>query len=234
MISLIKEGNLLDSEAALNPWESESKVHIICATNRHGISNDPNSVSFQLRDKYNAPIENKKWGLTHEIGGVFTTNDFNFWAQAQARAYAIVCHEWWDMESQNYSRAIQGLNDWLDEIFNNGLAINSISRDLALQELRESALNKLADTRANPLDTLTRLLQETQSRVNPLLRIPLMATWSPEYCRELLKVMQSSRTNLVLYLWARSVESVRATVLKFPWLFREVPALTQEELRLVA
>jgi hypothetical protein len=46
--------------------------------------------------------------------------------------------------------------------------------------------------------------------------------------------MNSSPTNLVLYIGDNTRELVKATLLKFPRLYRSIPALADESLELAA
>ncbi len=67
------------------------------------------------------------------------------------------------------------------------------------------------------------------------MRVPLMASSSPDDCAELFHIMEDARANLVVYMLAQSRDMVKATLIKFPRLRHViVPAMDNWELELVA
>lgn len=99
-------------------------------------------------------------------------------------------------------------------------------------ELRMSALS-LADT-DKYLVQQERIIRETRLKINPLLRMPLMATASPEDCARLFEVMEQTRANLVVYMLSGARDMVNATIIRFPNLRKLIPALADDELELAA
>ncbi len=79
-----------------------------------------------------------------------------------------------------------------------------------------------------------RIIRKTRVALNPLMRMPLMATSSVTDCARLFEVMQQARANLVVYMMAPSRDMVTATLIAFPNLKKLIPALADEELQLAA
>ncbi len=224
---------MLDPNARLNPWEQNNGVHVACATNRSWVSNHPSSVTYQIVDRFGVHFHSTEGRSIEEIGWVFSTDKFDFTDSVRARAYAIVCHKGWDMRDQDYTQADIGLAKWLELIHSDWLVVNKHKTIREIQSLRWDIPSLLTLEGEDFLLELERAIQDTRSRIDPLVRIALMARWLPEEMQKLLHIMHTSPTNLVLYTTPWNPE-LRATVLKFPWLFREIPALADEELQLAA
>jgi predicted membrane GTPase involved in stress response len=241
MIVTIRTENILDESGDLNAWESISGINIICASWPKWMSEDPDSVSQQIIVRYNAvfnEVPSDEPGQLGGIGKLFMTQPFQF-SEVQARAFSIVCHlDDNGLAGQNYRYTMRGMEAGLKTIVDDGLTINELKKKEAMTSLRWDITAIMgmdtSDLWDELIQTLESVLQNTQSRIRPIVRAPLMATGSPEDCRNILRIMQASQARIALYSWPRWVVDMKATVLKFPGMFREIPELAREELRLVA
>lgn len=235
MISLVRSWDISGVTEPLNPLEERNWVKIVSLSNRIWSSNDPRSIISQVRWKFSVNYNSLDWCFPENIGGVFSTPDFVFRDEIKGRAFAIVWHDGGDMQDGDYSRAETGLTNWLERIYREVIRWNQSVSIEALRWLDEyfaSLVDWWVDL--SRLDEIIDTVRSTKARLNPLLRIPLFARESPEDCERLLGVMNNSPTNLVLYIGDNTRELVKATLLKFPRLYRTIPALADESLELAA
>ncbi len=225
-IKQFNTGNILHTDT-LNPWEDSNGVYIVCATERTGTNSIPASIAYRIQkqfpDTHFAAI-GKHQSQIHKIGGVFSAG-VSFTESVRAHIFGVVCHEWWDMHTQDYSRAVEWMTEGLKFIAENGLSVNSVKINEALKKFRVESLSLLNrnDITLQQLAELNqKLLDEYERTRNPIVRIALMATWSPQACSELLKTMDASPLNLALYL--PSVGVISAAVQAHPRLF-SIPAV---------
>ena len=236
MIERIRIGiDMLDAKRSFNPWERESWVKILCATNTAWRSEDMRSISWQVEKRFNVPFQHEKsWRYIWNLWDIFETWQFNFWKQVKASAHAIVCHLGGDMSDQNYTTAREGLDIGLEKIHHQIAESDPIRNSAILREY-DDWLEPMNLT--NPELSLRQhesLIKSIRLKLNPLMRIPLMASGSPEDCARLFEIMEKSRANLVVYMLIDARDLVEATIIQFPQLKQTIPALTDEELQLAA
>ena len=236
MIERIRIGiDMLDVKRSFNPWERESWVKILCATNTVWRSEDMRSISWQVEKRFDVPFQHEKsWRYIWNLWDIFETWQFNFWKQVKASAHAIVCHLGGDMSDQNYTTAREGLD----------IGLEKIHHQIAESDpIRKSAILREYDDRLEPMNLTNpelslrqheSLIKSIRLKLNPLMRIPLMASGSPEDCARLFEIMEKSRANLVVYMLIDARDLVEATIIQFPQLKQTIPALTDEELQLAA
>ena len=236
MIERIRIGiDMLDAKRSFNPWERESWVKILCATNTAWRSEDMRSISWQVEKRFNVPFQHEKsWRYIWNLWDIFETWQFNFWKQVKASAHAIVCHLGGDMSDQNYTTAREGLDIGLEKIHHQIAESDPIRNSAILREYDDwlEPMNLM-----NPELSLRQhesLIKSIRLKLNPLMRIPLMASGSPEDCARLFEIMEKSRANLVVYMLIDARDLVEATIIQFPQLKQTIPALTDEELQLAA
>ena len=236
MIERIRIGiDMLDAKRSFNPWERESWVKILCATNTVWRSEDMRSISWQVEKRFDVPFQHEKsWRYIWNLWDIFETWQFNFWKQVKASAHAIVCHLGGDMSDQNYTTAREGLDIGLEKIHHQIAESDPIRNSAILREY-DDWLEPMNLT--NPELSLRQhesLIKSIRLKLNPLMRIPLMASGSPEDCARLFEIMEKSRANLVVYMLIDARDLVEATIIQFPQLKQTIPALTDEELQLAA
>ena len=236
MIERIRIGiDMLDAKRSFNPWERESWVKILCATNTVWRSEDMRSISWQVEKRFDVPFQHEKsWRYIWNLWDIFETWQFNFWKQVKASAHAIVCHLGGDMSDQNYTTAREGLDIGLEKIHHQIAESDPIRNSAILREYDDwlEPMNLM-----NPELSLRQhesLIKSIRLKLNPLMRIPLMASGSPEDCARLFEIMEKSRANLVVYMLIDARDLVEATIIQFPQLKQTIPALTDEELQLAA
>ena len=236
MIERIRIGiDMLDAKRSFNPWERESWVKILCATNTAWRSEDMRSISWQVEKRFDVPFQHEKsWRYIWNLWDIFETWQFNFWKQVKASAHAIVCHLGGDMSDQNYTTAREGLDIGLEKIHHQIAESDPIRNSAILREYDDwlEPMNLM-----NPELSLRQhesLIKSIRLKLNPLMRIPLMASGSPEDCARLFEIMEKSRANLVVYMLIDARDLVEATIIQFPQLKQTIPALTDEELQLAA
>ena len=138
------------------------------------------------------------------------------------------------MSDQNYTTAREGLD----------IGLEKIHHQIAESDpIRKSAILREYDDRLEPMNLTNpelslrqheSLIKSIRLKLNPLMRIPLMASGSPEDCARLFEIMEKSRANLVVYMLIDARDLVEATIIQFPQLKQTIPALTDEELQLAA
>lgn len=233
MIDRIRIGvDMLDPKWPKNQWEIEKWVRILCATNTVWRSEDHRAITNQVYNRFNVLFQLGWERFIWNLWEIFHTQSFRFW-NIQASAHAIVCHLDWDMADQNYTRSRQGLKLGLSTMHGR-VAVD------ANEKARIMNSHAISMWDADPTDTdkylalQERIVRETKLKLNPLLRMPLMATSSPEDCARLFEVMENTRANLVVYMLSGARDMVNATIIRFPNLRKLIPALADDELELAA
>ena len=215
-IKQFNTGDILHTDA-LNPWEESNGVYVVCATERTGTNRIPASIAYRIQEQFpdtHFAAIGKHQNQIHKIGGVFSAG-VSFAESVRAHVFGVVCHEWWDMHTQDYSRAVEWMTEGLNFIAENGLFVNSVKINEALKKFRAESsllLNRNDLTPQQLAELSQKLLDEYERTRNPIVRIALMATWSPQACSELIQTMDASPLNLALYLPSARVisEAVQA------------------------
>ena len=227
--------DMLDPNWPLNDGEDASGVKILCSTNPAGRSKDSRSISYQLEHKLKVNFSHEvRERFMWNLWDIFLTPEFAFWDKIKSRAYAIVCHDGGDYHDQDFSRAKNWLEIWLDRIHSKVSVTDEASMKRIWTEYDQSLKNRNFKHLDATLKHHEEVVRQTRLKMEPLVRTPLMAPDSIEDCARLFDVMDMARAKLVIYMHGGSHAVVKAMLLKFPRYYKKIPALADEELQLAA
>ncbi len=201
----------------LNPGESDTGIHVICATNTLGRNRDGNSVAHYIGTHFQGDfLQFPEW--PRELGHVYTRR--GDLGAVPARFSAIVANVVsWDHHptqttDHDWQFAPHGISQWLQVLSDDVTVRPPNSEHDALEQRTLSQIQSIQDLRR-----IREILAEHDAKINPVVRSVFMGTgrsWQLNHANTLaiLEAMSASDVNIYLYLRELDVRAHVAQVIQ--------------------
>lgn len=210
-IGKIIAGDVFDTDK-LNPGESNTGIHVICATNTLGRNQDGNSVAHYIGTHFQRDfLQFPEW--PRELGHVYTRK--GSLGEVPARFSAIVANvvSWKPhpatTNEHNWEFAPLGIAQWL-QVLSDDVTVRPPASEHA--EIEQRALSQIHW--AQDLQRIREMLAEHDAKMNPVVRAVFMGTgrsWQLNQANTLAILEAMSASDVNIYLYLRELE-VRAHV----------------------